>query len=80
MLGICLVGFTVRVAIAIRNTGLVFSSRSDQSAFSQQFAGRETQASWGNIWEPQSAAMIRLRLTIKTRDEMLQRNYIADDG
>ena len=53
MLGIYLVGFTVRVAIAIRNTGLVSSSRSDQSAFSQQLAGRETQASWGHIWEPQ---------------------------
>ena len=35
MLGICLIGFTVRVAIATRNTGPVFSSRSDQSAFSQ---------------------------------------------
>ena len=28
MLGICLIGFTVRVAIATRNTGPVFSSRS----------------------------------------------------
>ncbi len=33
MLGICSVRFTVRVAIASRNTGS--SSRSDQSAFSK---------------------------------------------
>ena len=62
--------------MALRDTGPVLSSRSDQSAISQQLTGRKTQASWGH---GQSVVAIRLRFMIKVQDEVLHRKCIADD-
>ena len=50
MLGIFSTRFTVRVAIATRNTGLVSSSRSDQSAFSQTERRRLVEGAVGSTF------------------------------
>ena len=75
MLGMCLIGLTVRVAIAIRNTGAKIDLICQPSVH-----GGGPKLVGGTIWEPQSAAMIPLRLTIKVRKEILQSIYIANDG